>query len=832
MADSSLRAALEALVAGRLSRRAFIARATALGLTPALARTLALDPAVALAAPVTVSATPAAGPGKGAIGPASDILSYASFNVDQAPLEIQAGKMDLYLYGLKTAGAKDLAANPKGVSLIETPASTLSLILNPAPPRQGELNPFAIKEIRQAMQFLVDRDFIANNIYQGRARPMYCSVSPLDYDELTVFDTLRQSGIRYDAEFAKGVITDQMKKAGATLSGNVWMFQGRPVLVKIVTRVEDERRDIGDLVRAALANLGFQAQPIYQPFGPATLAVYASDPITFQWHIYTEGWSRSAPDRYDFGTINQMYAPWLGNMPGWLETGFWQYQQPDLDKLGQRLYKGQFKNRQERDDLYRQMTALGIAESVRIWLATALQSFPVRDAVQNLNIDIVAGPKSPLSLRTASVEGAKQLRAGHVWVWTDRTTWNPVGGLTDVYSADIHQNLVDAPVLNHPFSGLPIPFRTAYTVETAGPDGTLDVPADAVLWDAKGDAWKPVGNGVKAVSKVTYDYSKYFGAPFHHGQKIAPADFLYSISQSWEIAYDDKKIQIETALGITSRPLLQTFKGIKLLPDNKVETYVDFWHFEPSYIASYATAGSVATPWELLYAMDDIVFNQRRGAYSDTAAARFNVPWLSLVTDTDARSVQRTLRQFIAQKSVPKGVFVLNGKTLVSADDAVARYNAASKWFDQTKLLVISNGPFFLAKYDPPAQYAELHAFRAEGYPFTADDWRFGPPPTLAITAQPPATLKTGAPISLPVTVKGPGTLALRYALVDPAASDPTKSIVASADVNGEKGSFTIDIGSDVTSKLFPSVYQLYLLASSDQMAQVAEQRLDLQVGV
>ncbi|HEX5500760.1 MAG TPA: hypothetical protein VFX03_16100, partial [Thermomicrobiales bacterium] len=467
-------------------------------------------------------------------------------------------------------------------------------------------------------------------------------------------------------------------------------------------------------------------------------------------------------------------------MPGWLETGFWQYKQADLDKLGQQLYKGQFKNREERDDLYRRMTALGISESVRIWLATALQSFPVRDAVKNLNIDIVGGPKSPLSLRTASVEGAKQLRVGHLWVWTDQTTWNPVGGLSDVYSSDIYKNLVDSPVLNHPFSGLPIPFRAAYTIETAGPGGTLDVPADAVLWDAKGDAWKPTGNGVKAVSKVTYDYSRFFGAPFHHGQKIAAADLLYSISQSWEIAYDDKKIQIETALGITSRPFLETFKGIKLLPDDKVEIYVDFWHFEPSYIASYATAGSVATPWELLYAMDDIVFNQRRGAYSNTAAARFNVPWLSLVTDTDARAVQRTLRQFVAQKSVPKGVFVLNGKTLVSPEDAVARYNAASKWFDQTKLLVISNGPFSLAKYDPPAQYAELHAFRAEGYPFTADDWRFGAPPKIEIAAQAPASLQTGAPISLPVTVNGPGTLALRYALVDPSAADPTKSIVAS----------------------------------------------------
>ena len=85
---------------------------------------------------------------------------------------------------------------PRVFALIQAPASTLSLILNPAPPREGELNPFAIKTIRQAMQFLVDRQFIAGDIYGGRAVPMISHVSPLDYDELTVFETIARSSIR------------------------------------------------------------------------------------------------------------------------------------------------------------------------------------------------------------------------------------------------------------------------------------------------------------------------------------------------------------------------------------------------------------------------------------------------------------------------------------------------------------------------------------------------------------------------------------------------------------------------------------------------------------
>ena len=74
--------------------------------------------------------------------------------------------MDLYLYGLKTEAAQELQG-AEGVQLFQAPATTLSLILNPAPAPEGKLNPFSIPEVRQAMQYLVNRDFIAQDIYRG-----------------------------------------------------------------------------------------------------------------------------------------------------------------------------------------------------------------------------------------------------------------------------------------------------------------------------------------------------------------------------------------------------------------------------------------------------------------------------------------------------------------------------------------------------------------------------------------------------------------------------------------------------------------------------------------
>ena len=68
----------------------------------------------------------------------------------------------------------------EGIRTYEAPATTLSIVLNPSPAPDGQLNPFSIPEIRRAFQFLVNREFVAGSIYRGMAVPMLTHVSPLD----------------------------------------------------------------------------------------------------------------------------------------------------------------------------------------------------------------------------------------------------------------------------------------------------------------------------------------------------------------------------------------------------------------------------------------------------------------------------------------------------------------------------------------------------------------------------------------------------------------------------------------------------------------------------
>jgi peptide/nickel transport system substrate-binding protein len=91
-----------------------------------------------------------------------------------------------------------------------------------------------------------------------------------------------------------------------------------------------------------------------------------------------------------------------------------------------------------------------------------------------------------------------------------------------------------------------------------------------------------------------------------------------------------------------------------------------------------------------------------------------------------------------------------------------------------------------------------------------------------------PDVVGLGQDAVIPVTVEGPGTIDLRYLLIDPA--DGTVEASGGATPGATPGSFEVTLGGDVTGRLFPGLYQLQLAASSDAVALISERRVDLEV--
>ena len=759
-------------------------------------------------------------------GPASDTINFSAFDVGIASKELEAGSMDMYIYSLKIAAAEAIRDDP-AIELYQAPASTISIVLNPAPALNGDLNPFSIKEVRQALQYILNRQFISQEIYKGFASPMLTHLSPTDFDSLTVFGMTKASRITYDRSLSKNMIDQAMTNAGATLKEGFWHFNGKRIDLKFIVRTEDERWEIGNEIRTNLISLGFSVTLVPQQFGPAIFTVYSTDPQLFQWHLYTEGWGKGSPQKYDFSSINHMCAPWLGNMPGWQEVGFWQYKSEQLDTIGQQIFTGDFSDIVERNKLYIDMTKECLEESVRLWVVTAVNNIPVSTQLSGVTQDITAGPKSYWTLREAYKPGGDlTLNVGNLWVWTNRTTWNPVGGFGDVYSNDIWNNIHDTPMATHPFTGLPIPFRADFEVKTEGPDSKLDVPGDAFLWDASVGQWTEVPKDTKATSKVTYDYKKYLQSTWHHGEPITMADVIYPIAQQFDIVYGEEKSNIEFSISTTSKPYTDTFRGFRIVDDSKLEVYVDFWHFMDEYIAQYANTSGVSMPWEILAAMDSLVFQQRTAAYSDTAAARFNVDPISLVLDKFARLVRNTIRDFSDNSYRPSNFFNIGSLSLVNNADMTSRYDASMNWFKETNHMVVSNGPFFLDSFDSSAQFASLKAFREPNYPFKPGDLYYGKPTMLTISDIEGAVLDPDRQSNITLSVDGPGDIGINYILQDPATGAFITS--GSAESTGSR-EFRLTIPTSISKSLNQDLYHLHLAIHSDKLAAIVEKRIDME---
>lgn len=755
-----------------------------------------------------------------ASGPATEIIEFKRVPVDLAAQALKAGEIDYYIFGLRPAQAEALKGEPD-IVLYYAPAGLVDIVLNPAPAPRGELNPLSIREVRLALNYLMDRDYVVNQIYKGFAAPMVTFLSSYDPDFITVYDIVARYDFKYDPVTAAAIIDRAMTRAGATKVDGKWYYNGKPVTLNFIIRIEDERREIGDTFASALESLGFTINRLYMAFGQAIPIIYGTDPAEFQWHLYTEGWGKGALEKYDYSTINQMGAPWYGYMPGWQEAGYWQYENSTIDNIGKRIFMGNFTSKEERDNLYRAATEMIIQESIRIWAATRLEIYPARKEVSGLTEDLGTGLRAPFNPREVFISGKDTVKVGHLWVHTAASTWNPtVGGHQDVYSIDVWRAVYDPFLWRHPFSGMPIPFRWDYEVRTAGPVGALPVPEDAVIWNAVTDTWEPVGSGVTAKSKVTFDLSKYVGSKWHNNQPITWADVLFAIYQAFEIAYDPEKGAVESSISAILSEQLKPFKGFRIV-GNSLEVYLDYWHFSDDYIADYAVISGGHYPWEILAAMDIVVFKDKAAMYSNSAAESFGVPWLSVNLREHAVLVNSALDRIVF--SDYQKVFTIKDKVYATSAELESRKSADHAWFNEKGHLVISDGPFYLNIFDAEAQYAQLKAFRDPTYPFAKGDWFYGKatPPTIMGLGIP--TVIPGGAASIIIDMSGPTPLGVKYLIRDPA----TGTIVDIGEAEALTATkFIIRLLPSFTERLEPGLYELTVAAYSEQVAFVSTSKV------
>ena len=659
-----------------------------------------------------------------------DTVRFIRYSDQNVALEqVKQGKIGMYYFAIPLEVVSEMMNNP-AVKIYDRTAGSFGLLFNPAPYSDSSrsLNPFQIREVRYAMNFLVNREFVVDEILKGYGSVLIDPFGQYSPEYLNLIDTVESLGIRYAPGLGEQIMSEALVEEGAVkdrVTGK-WFFADKPITVKILIRSDDPRRkSLGDLVSSELERIGFSVIKQYGDLNKANAVVLGSNPQDFQWHVYTEGYAgTSAFVKYNPVITSQMYAPYAGNMPGGQNPAFWNYQNLSIDDITQKINFFNFTSEEQRNALVRNATLVGIQESVRIFIAQNIDPYIANSDVLGLINDFGAGITSRISLINVQPPDLSLLNIGVKEIY--QGAWNSVGGCGDTYCTSIYSALADGATFRNPYTGEIIPLRNVWTkIVTTGPIDRMKVAANAQTWDPYSKQWKNAGNDTFALSKVNY---KLLFSKWHHGIAMDKLDILYPLYFTFEWGTDQGKgdLTVDPEYTAAAKESLPYAKGIRFINDTEIESFVDQWHYDRKEIAGTATAWS-AEPWEITAATERLVM-AGKVAYSRGEATARNVPWLSLIVPSHAEMILAELQKMKSESYIPAPL-----EGMVTIYEASKRYDAAIRWIQQHRHAVISNGPFYLEAYNPSAGIISVKAFRDASYPFPQGYWSVFENPKLAL---------------------------------------------------------------------------------------------------
>ncbi|MGQ0376853.1 MAG: ABC transporter substrate-binding protein, partial [Nitrososphaerota archaeon] len=242
------------------------------------------------------------------------------------------------------------------------------------------------------------------------------------------------------------------------------------------------------------------------------------------------------------------------------------------------------------------------------------------------------------------------------------------------------------------------------------------LPDGVINWDPATQEWKSV-SADKATSKITYDL---LFADWHNGQRIDMNDILYSLYfvMEWGSHKQENDKTFDSEFTPQTSQLVDTIVGIRVVDEDTIEVYVNYWHFDEAEIADWGGVWS-STPWEIMLAMEKSVIDGTV-SFSRSGAASKNIDWLSLSVPNNAVLIKNYLDDFKKTSFVPQALAKFNSDQKYFE----SRYDASIKWIEKNNHALISNGPFYLESYSPESRTITIKSIDDPAYPFVAGHWK------------------------------------------------------------------------------------------------------------
>ena len=759
-----------------------------------------------------------------------DEIDYSVVDAQSAITQITAGAIDLFSYGLAADKLQEI--KDAGLCYTQSYGTYYDMMYNPAVfTDTTKLNPFSNRKIREATNWLIDRNYLNQEIYAGGALPKFFALTTRLVDYTSVIDVARglEAYYAYNPDKAKEVITTEMEAMGATLGADgKWQYSGAPVTLIFLIRNDGDgtRLPMGEYFANQLESIGFTVERQEKKSRELSPLWIGSDPKEGLWNIYTGGWGSSGLNRDERTIFQEMYLP---DSPQGIPLFTENVPDPVFQQIGDDLANGNYTTLEQRHDLMVKALPLSLQDSLQVWTID-LQNYSPFNCNLQVSADVGAGVETtfmtPYTMRYTGVEGG-QLKVGSTeTLFTD--PWNPVNGSNWVTSAFVESATGSRGLMPDPYTGLAWPLRAEkadLVVQTGIPaatnldwvnlsfEDTITVPADAwVDWDPATQKFItaaekfPDGVAAKSKSVIYYPADLFQTVKWHDGSNLSVADFVMYMIETFDYSKEGSAIYDEDTAG-NLEAFLTHFKGVQILSTNPltIATYDDnvYSDAELDITSWWPTSTLGEASWPVL-AVGNMAVANKELAWGTGQADRNQVEWMSFIGGPSLDILSKYLDQAIAESTIP---YAATMSAYLTTDEAAARYAALKAWYADKGHFWVGTGPYYLASVD-------LNGFTAvvknnPDFVDLVDRWSaFGQAPLGEAALDGPAQVKIGAETAFTATItyKSSGDpyptadiKEVKFLLYN----DKGETVYVGAGVaTADDGVFTLTIPADVSAKL------------------------------
>jgi len=669
-----------------------------------------------------------------------DVIVFTE-ELDQAKVLSQMANGDTHLFG--NAFTADLYQDilDLGLPVTLSYGSFNEILLNPAVDENdepffidGSFNAFGIQKVREAMYYLIDRNYIVDEILVGLGVPRWTMLDPNFPPYTQAIEAARAVELVYqpDVDAAAALINEGMTGAGAELVDGVWTYGGAPVVITALIRVEDERLTIGNYVADLLEAQGFTVDRVERTSSELVPLWLLDDPANGAWSYYTGGWISNLIDRDQGADFDFMYTPRGWAVP--LNQGFPIDLFPELDAAADALGKREYNDIEERVALLGEAER-GAAEAAwRQWLFSAASPWATASDVDVL-VDTAAGISGAYiwahTARFVDADGAPVVGGTMRMASPSMLTqpWNPVAGSNWLYDAMIQRSTEDWAGFPNPYTGLieshliesatctvleGIPMGATQdwvTVETAA---QIDVPADAwVDWNATDQVFItregkfPDGLTAKTKTEMVF-VDDLFSNKWHDGTTFALEDMLLQFIMTFDLAKEDS-VYFDEANVDSFNQFISVFKGARITSEAPltIEVYHDSFYLDASVQAWNRVLGLFwpyysqgMSPWHTM-AVGLKAEAAQTTVFSEDKADKLGVNRQNWIAGEQLVLLTSELATAQLESFIP---YAPTLGAYITADEAVQRYAALSTFIAQYGHMWVGNGPMMIESIDPIAK--------------------------------------------------------------------------------------------------------------------------------